>query len=311
MSKFPSKITMIISLFVLAVFASVKYSSKTNYNFLQTKFDWENKIELKELSNLKVDSLSYNRLILSGVEPGYKPNNRNTFILLADKDRYSFRFIGYKKNGDTLNLGSVEWLTGVPELPNIKVKLIEADVPLKEKKGPTIITIGNGMLIKNEAKYFRRKTAYDIDVNFEGRIKDVFNYKNEATYADDWSIKFDEVHSIPDAEIYILMGGFDIEKLGNPLFKDNLQTFLHNLKNRKTTQRVIWVLCPYVKNEGQNQENQKWNQFIKTLKTEKIEFLDAYQLFKTEKKEYLLPDSIQLNRYGYELLANKTVELLK
>ena len=312
MNNFPSKLTMIVSILLLAVFSTLKYSTKLNSQLFQLKFDWNDEQVISESDNLVIDSISYNYLAVSGLSEKYNPSNQNTFSVNVSKgERYFFRFINYERNDKKFIFRAVEWLTGVPEKPHDPVSIIESDIPLQKNKGKSIVTLGNELLVKDEAKYFRRKIAIDKEVNFEGRVKDVFNYKHEAVNSENWEEKWDEVEDVPPADVYILFGIVNENKITDKSYRNKLSSFLNELAHRKETQKIIWILSPYVKNKTQNARNQVSNQYISSLKMDKLQLLDAYSIFEKEETDYLMADSIQLNKYGYEKLADKTAELLK
>lgn len=303
---------MIVIIILLAVFSTQRYATKLNSKLIQTKFDWNKEVEINLFKNLEVDSISYNYLKVKGLDAAYQPDNQNTFSLNEENgQKYYFRFINFDQNGDEAIFWAIEWLTGVPDFPENKVSITESNIPLEINKGKSVVTIGNELLVKDEAKYFRRRIASIIDVNFEGRAKDVFNYKHEAVYSEDWQLKFSDVKSIPEGDIYILFGGFPNEVELNDSLENQLNSFLKELANRTSTEKIIWILLPNVKDEKENLRRSEINQFLRTLKDEKLELLEANSIFQEERNEYVMPDSIHLNKYGYEKLANETVELLK
>ena len=210
--------------------------------------------------------------------------------------------------GNSLIFTAVEWITGVPEVQNQKVNLTESDIPLKEKKGKTVVTIGDESLVKDEAKYYRRKIANETELNFLGTKKDVFNYLHFAARENSIEKVNADFESIPTADFYIL--SWNASQLKQEDLR-NLKSFIQAVSKRKTTQKIIVLNAPKVKNTKQNQINQNYNDQISTLSNPKLIILDAFDLFKQERKEYLMPDSVHLNKLGYEKLAHKTVELLK
>lgn len=312
MNRFPSSMTMFVSISLLALFTGFRFINKLAPQHLQLKFDWTNEKAINELDDLKMDSVSYNFLELNNVPTEFEPNNQNTFSLIqASGRKYYFRFINFERNGKVVTLSSVEWLTGVPESSFGKVVLKEVDIPLIKNYGGAVITIGDEFFIKDEAKYFRREIASKSKFDFEGKLKDVFNYKHLASYELNIDKLEKTVENAPEVDFYVIAISPTSEEFTDPNLELRFNKLIENLANRKKTKKIIWIEAPFVTNENQNVLNKKLNQILSKLKNNKLILLDAYSVFKNEKSEYLMPDGIHLNKFGYELLADKTVELLK
>lgn len=312
MNNYPSKIIMIVSILVVALLSGARQTMKQSANMFQLQFDWDKKEIIYKIKHLKIDSLSYNYLSLSGAESFYQPNNQNTYSLTYPNGKvYFFRFINSENIENNIEFKAVEWLTGIPDFSDAEVKLEELKVPLLKKNGYSILTLGDEFLIKDEAKYYRKKIASETDVNFLGSQTDVFNFKHDATFNGDWNFIYNEITKIDTAQVYIISAGIDEQVLAQADLKFKLNAILNELANRKSTQKIIWVNAPFVKNSSKNELNRSFNQILMNLNNEKLQILDAYSIFKNEKINYLMSDSVQLNKFGYELLAIKTIELLQ
>lgn len=311
MHEFPSKSTMIILILAITVFSTYRYALKVDNKLIQNTFDWSNEKKINSFDGLLIDSVSYNYLGIYNFDPGLTLNYQNTYTLeKANRKKYYFRFAFSIKTDSLIQIRGVEWLTGVPDFTQKPITLIESDIPLKEKKGKTVVSIGNEILVKNEAKYFRRKLASETDLNFEGRFKDVYNYKHEATNSDEWYEKLDEVDSISSAEIYILMGSFSEDLISNDDFIFSLNKFIKSLSKKEGNEMILWILLPKVKNDLENQKRHKINELIKSLEEPKLFILDSDSIL-GDKANYLMPDSVQLNKYGYEKLAEEVIKMIK
>lgn len=310
MHRFPSKSTMFILILILAIISTIRYASKIDTQLIQNFFDWDEEVWMHSYDNLKMDSVSYNYLRVRNFPGKHQPNNQNTFAIVNQKgQKYYFRFIYLNRKNETASFSGIEWLTGVPELSERPISITESHVPLKKTKGKTIVTIGNHLLVKNEAKYFRREISSRSNVNFDGRLKDVFNFKHEAIDGVDWMNKIIDVNSIPLADIYVVFGDFPKDLALDEELRRKLNGFLHQLSTKSNHVEIIWVLLPAVKNELENQKRIELNEFIKSLDNSRVVLLDAYSLFEDD-NNYLMSDSIQLNKNGYQKLAHEIVELI-
>lgn len=307
MSKFPSNTTMIVSLLILAVLSGMKYSSKLDKSQLQLKFDWNKAKEVQQWRHIRIDSLDYNYLLISSFTGQNLPDNQNTLELISDKgEKYYFRFIDVSQKRDTVVLGAVEWLTGVPELKNGNADLLEYDIPIKQNTGKSVVTIGDEMLIKDEAKYFRRKIAAESNVNFEGRRKDVFNYPHEADYRRSLEDVLDQVAHIPEADAYIIM--LRPDALVN---LPGVKQLIDVLSKRSQTQKIIWIVFPFLQDTPKQHDRQPIQDYLAGIHNDKLVILNGYMKLKDAPELYYLPDSISLSKEGYEKLAKETIKLLQ
>lgn len=303
---------MIVSIFVIALLIGVRQTMKHSTDMFQLHFDWDKKELIYGKDHLKIDSLSYNYLSLSGADSTYQSNNQNTYSMTFPNGKvFFFRFISSESKDGKIEFKAVEWLTGIPDFSDAEVKLEELNVPFVQNNGYTILTLGDEFLVKDEAKYYRKKIASQMDVNFLGSQTDVFNFKHEATFHGDWNFIFKEIPKIDTAQVYIISAGIEEHELMQSELKSKLNQILNELATRNSTQKIIWINAPFVKNRSKNELNRAFNEILMNLDNEKLQILDAYSLFKNEKANYLMADSVHLNKFGYELLAKKTIELLQ
>lgn len=299
---------MISSILIIAVLSSIKFQKKLERNHFQLKFDWKKEREIQNWGSVSIDTMDYNFLKLSGINLSKHPDFQNTFAIQTDKnDKYYFRFINVVQSNDTMILSAVEWITGMPNLQGKKVDLYEYDIPLLVKTGKSIVTIGDEMMIRDEAKYFRRKIASEQNLNFEGRTKDVFNYKHEAEYGKTLQDIVNEVDSIPIADYYVIY--FTKPEEGE--YQKYALELLNVLSARNVTERIIWINTPLLNNSSQNIKKIEFENFLATLDNRKLKISNVSSLFGVHVETYYMPDGIYLNKSGYEKLASETVKLLR
>lgn len=309
MTKLPSFKRMVFLISILAILASLKYDRKITKNLFQLNMDWDKEIINLTLHPVTIDSICYNYLKISNINPDFTPNNQYTYsIAKSTLDRHYFRFNYSSVQNNTVTFHAVEWLNGMPEINASFFTLTESDIPLKVRDGKMVVTIGNFLLTKDEAKYFRRKIATNLAVNFDGRVKDVFNFKHEATFSEDWEELWTKPNEIPEANIYIVMGNLKIDSLNNPHYSNPLKHFLNELSARKQTEKIIWILPPSLQN-SHFEKIEISNQFISGLSIPKLVIVDSNSFIKDE--SYYMEDKIFLNKLGYESLADKITPLLK
>lgn len=299
---------MISSILIIAVLSSMKYYKKLEREHFQLKFDWKKEREIQNWRSVRIDTMNYNFLKLSGINLSKHPDFQNTFAIQTDKnDKYYFRFINVVQSNDTMILSAVEWITGMPNLQGKKVDLYEYDIPLLVKAGKSIVTIGDEMMIRDEAKYFRRKIASEQNFNFEGRTKDVFNYKHDAEYGKTLQDIVNEVDSIPIADYYVIY--FTRPEIGE--YQKLAIELLNVLSARKVTERIIWINTPLLNDPSQHIRKIEFENFLATLDNRKLKILNASSLFGDYAEVYYMPDGVYLNKSGYEKLASEIVKLLR
>lgn len=310
MNKFPSKLTMVLSILVIAVLLHLRYNQKLFSKHHQLNFDWQKERVLQTWEESNLDSVSYNYLSLTGISEDVSPNNQFTYSVENQYGkRQYFRYIYHIQKGNQIEFRAVEWINGIPDSSFKRIILKESEVPMKKQKGKTVITIGDDYLLKDEAKYYRRKIAAESNFNFEGTKKDVFNYKHEAGRESSIQEVLNNGKEIPPAEIYIL--GWSSKQIFQKDFLNDADKLLRALSERPEAEKIIWLNAPKIKNQEVNESNLKLNQLLDNLNNNKLLVLDCYTFFENEKKEYLMPDSIHLNKQGYEMLAKQTLKLLK
>ncbi len=307
MSRFPSNTTMILSILIIAVLSSMRYSRKLDREHFQLKFDWKNKQEILTIQQLYIDSIDYNFIRLTGIKEVEIPDNQHTFAIhTKKKGNYYFRFIDAAINHDVLSLQSVEWLTGTPELESGYVDLIAYDVEFEANGGKTVVTIGDELLIKDEAKYFRRKIASESKVEFIGSQKDVFNYRHEASYSNRVETILDNVAQMPDADFYIVL------MYAPPDSSQHLiPTLIDDLTNRTHTQKVIWITVPDLRQSADNRDKSMVGSTLNSLHNDKLEVLDATNWIQDDIAKWYMADGVHLNKPAYEQIAMETVKRLQ
>lgn len=307
MSTFPSNSTMVLSLLILALLSGMKYGSKLDKSQLQLKFDWNKSIEILHCKDVKVDSVEYNTFQVSGFTNQNLPSNQHTIKLISAKgSHYYFRFIDVAQRRDTVVFGAVEWLTGVPDFKNVLVDLIEYDIPMKRNDGFSVITIGDEMLVKDEAKYFRRKIAAETDVNFEGSIKDVFNYPHEADYKRTLADILEKISNLQEVPVYIMMLRPDVE-----VDQEAVKLLVDTLSARNKTQMIIWITTSFNPNVSIPHEAHHIQEYLVNLQNEKLVILNGQTLLADAPNLYYLSDTFSLSKEGYEKLAKETIKLLR
>ena len=307
MNKFPSITTMVITILILAVMSGLKFSRKLERAHFQLKFDWKNEKEIQRWDNVIMDSMDYNFIRITGADRVKIPDNQNTFAVQAGKsNKFYFRFIDQEHRGDTLILKAVEWLTGVPEWKPTIINLTEYDVPLDEKSGKSIVTIGDEMLIKDEAKYFRRKMATLQQLRFEGSIKDVFNYRHEADYQRSLTSVIQTQSNISSAAFYVLFFNSDPGES-----KEEAEKLITILSERSESQKIVWIYVPYKQDLQTGNSDTTFIQFLKSLQIGKLSVIDGSRLFAPRPDLYFMQDGKHLNKLGYEKLAEETTKLLR
>ena len=307
MSRFPSSLTMIVSILIIAILSSMKFHMKLEREHFQLKFDWKKEKEIQRWRSVTIDSLDYNYLKLSNIDSAQRPNYQNTFAIQTDKnEKYFFRFIDMIQSDNTITLSAVVWITGMPYLTDGKVDLYEFDIPLEVKSGKTIVTIGDEMMVKDEAKYFRRKMASKPNFNFEGRTKDVFNYKHEAEYGKTLQEVVQQLDDIPKADYYVIF--FSKPEEEDQKYASEL---LNALSTRKSTERIIWIHNPLLNDLSKKNKKSEFENFLFALDINKLKISNTDSLFGDHPEIYYMPDGIHFNKLGYEKLASETVKLLR
>ncbi len=310
MTGYPNKLIMILSILLVVILANYRYSSKLNKQLLQFKFDWNKEKIIHEIDDLKIDSLSYNRLMIDDVKENYKPNNQNTYsVVFDDNSKFYFRYVYSNITDSKILFSGLEWLNGQPEEKNQSIKLIESNIPMKKTGGKIVMTIGNEIVFNNEAKYFRRKMAEERKIDFIGDDKDVFNYSYQNI--NDSEQIMNQVKDIEPAEVYIIFWSPNEHTQISKTLQEDFQNLINFLDQTPKTQKIIWITLPSIKDNEQNFRIHLINEMIENLKSSKLIRIDSESILNEKNQEYLMSDGLSLNKYGYEKLAQGVIKQIK
>lgn len=301
---------MVLTFLALLLWFLWEFKNNAKDEFFQLHFDWNNEKVVSEHGDVFVDSISYNYVKLMLSSP-IIPNHQLTQKLSSQKKHFYFRYVFTETKNNTIVFKGVEWINDQPSLQETHWKYSQTTIPLIRQNGPSIITIGDNILIDNEAKYFRKKTSNALKINFLGTQTDVFNYKHEAKR----NITTDEllktVKSVEKADIYILFFGISDKSPDENQIASNINEIYKTLKNKNPSSRIISILLP----PSTNPETALFNEKINKILTERslyneIEIIDTPE-FILPGEEYFMNDGISLNKKGYEKLAENVIKMLK
>lgn len=309
MSSFPSNKIMFITVFCITIGFGAKFILKSNSQFFQLNFDWDKGKIIKSYGEMILDSVSYNYVKFQ--KEGFYPKNSETYKISNESGSFYFRYIYTLKNKFTYEFKGVEWITDIPNQVNVNYAIEEVYLPLKTVNGPTIITIGDQLLMENEAKYYRKDIMKMYPANFKGSNFDVFDFQHEALNGNTSSNILNQIKTIEQTDFYILMYGSNESLDSLPAFKTNTKEIFSTLKN-KSPKKVIVISLPPSKDELINEENVKKNDvFFEFSKTNDIKLIDTFLLFDGNLEKYLREDGISISRDGYYKLAKETVKFFK
>lgn len=309
MNPFPSNKIMLITILLVTLGFGIKFINSSNQQFFQLNFDWDKEKPIKDLGTAMLDSVSYNYLKISNCD--FRPNSQNTYKLSTKTDSYYFRYIYVLLDVETIQFKGVEWITGIPESTNTEYKIEEVFLPLKDGTGPSVVTLGDRLLIEYEAKYYRKDLRNLFPVIYRGEFYDVFDFPHQANKTNTSASILAQIKKIPKAEYYVLMYGTN-ENL------DSLETFQRNTEEIldalivKKPQKIVLITLPPSKDDLVNQRNSEINDvFIKLSKTNDFELIDTFQLFSENIDKYIRKDGINISRDGYYKLAKETTKRIK
>ncbi|HNP66390.1 MAG TPA: SGNH/GDSL hydrolase family protein [Aequorivita sp.] len=309
MNPFPSNKTMLITILLVTLGFGIKFISSSNQQFFQLNFDWDKEKPIKDLGMAILDSISYNYVKIS--KNNFRPDPQNTYKISTKTDSYYFRYIYALLDHETIQFKGVEWITDIPESTGIEYNIEEVFLPLKDGAGPKVVTLGDRLLVENEAKYYRKDLTNLFPVTFKGEYYDVFDFPHEAIKTNTSKSILAQIKNISKADYYVLMYGSN-EKI------DSLETFQNNTKEIlealqiKKPQKIILITLPPSKDSLVNQRNREINNVFQALsKTNDFELIDTYQLFIENLDKYLRKDGVNISRDGYHELAMKTSQRIK
>lgn len=309
MNPFPSNKLMLITILLVILGFGIKFISSSNQQFFQLNFDWDKEKPIKDFGSAILDSVSYNYVKIS--KNNFRPDPQNTYRLSTKTDSYYFRYIYVLKDSEAIQFKGVEWITDIPESTNTKYKIEEVFLPLKEGTGPTVVTLGDRLLIENEAKYYRKDLTNLFPVAFKGEYYDVFDFPHEAIKTNTSKSILAQIKNIPKVDYYILMYGSNENIDSLETFQNNTKEILEALQIKKP-QKIILIALPPSKDSLVNQRNREINNVFQALsKTNDFELIDTYQLFIENLDKYLRKDGVNISRDGYHELAKKTSQRIK
>lgn len=309
MNPFPSNKIMVITILLVTLGFGIKFISSSNQQFFQLNFDWDKEKPNNDLGNVILDSVSYNYVKISNKD--FNPNSQQTYKLSNKKESYYFRYVYALKGTGNLQFKGVEWITDIPESIGVKYIIEEVFLPLKEGTGPTIVTVGDRLLVENEAKYYRKDLANLSAVNFKGEYYDVFDFPHEAFKEQTSESILAKIKKLPLATYYVLMYGTNenLDSLG--IFQKNTAEIINDLQ-AKNPKKIILIALPPSRDAMINEKNREINAvFLELSKANNCELIDTFQLFSENLDKYIRKDGRNITRDGYFELAKETAKRIK
>ena len=309
MKPFPSNKVMLTTILLVAFGFGIKFISSSNQQFFQLNFDWDKEKPIKELGTAILDSVSYNYVEIS--KNIFQPNPQYTYKLSTKTNSYYFRYVYALEDSANLQFKGVEWITDIPEIINTEYNIEEVFLPLKKGVGPTVVTLGDRLLIQNEAKYYRKDLNKLFPVSFKGQYNDVFDFSHEAVKTNTSSLILSQIKNVPQADYYVLMYGSNENFDSLKTFQRNTEEILKFLES-KNPQKIVLITLPPSKDAIINQRNKGINDVLfKLSKTNNVELIDTFQLFSENLEKYLREGGINISRDGYFKLAKETAKRIK
>ncbi|MDP2686912.1 MAG: SGNH/GDSL hydrolase family protein [Aequorivita sp.] len=309
MNPFPSNKIMLTTILLVTLGFGIKFITSSNQQFFQLNFDWDKEQPIKEVGAATLDSVSYNFVKIN--KNDFWPDPQNTYKLSTKTDNYYFRYVFAIKDPSGIQFKGVEWITDIPESIGIEYKIEEVFLPLKKGTGPAVVTIGDKLLIENEAKYYRKDLTGIYSVVFKGNNSDVFNFSHEAKKHQTSVSILNGIKKIPSADYYVLMYGTNEELDSLGTFQKNSKKIIDTLQTN-LPQKIVLIMLPPSRDAIINQRNSKINDvFLELSKTNDLELIDTFQLFSENLDKYIRKDGISISRDGYYELAKETVKRIK
>lgn len=309
MNPFPSNKLMLITILLVTSGFGIKFISSSNQQFFQLNFDWDKEKPIKDLGTAILDSVSYNYVEIRN--NNFKPNPQNTYKLSTKTDSYYFRYVYHLFKNATIRFKGVEWITDLPESTDIEYNIEEVFLPLKDGTGPSVVTLGDRLLIENEAKYYRKDLRNLFPVIYKGEYSDVFDFPNEAIKTNTSTSILEQIKNIPKADYYVLMYGSNENLDSLETFKKNTKEILETLQ-AKRPQKTILITLPPSNDTIVNQRNKQINNvFLELSKINEFELIDTFQIFSENIDKYIRKDGINISRDGYYKLAKETAKHIK
>lgn len=309
MNTFPSNKTMLITILLVTLGFGIKFITTSNQQFFQLNFDWDKEEPKKDLGTAILDSVSYNYVEISN--NNFQPDSQNTYKLSTKAGSYYFRYVYHLFENANIRFKGVEWITDIPESTGVEYNIEEVFLPLKDGAGPTVVTLGDRLLIENEAKYYRKDLTNLFPVAFKGEYYDVFDFPHEAIKTNTSTSILAQIKNIPKADYYVLMYGYNENIDSLETFQKTTKEILESLQIKKP-QKIVLITLPPSKNGLVNQRNSEINDvFIALSKINDFELIDTFQLFSENIDKYIRKDGINISRGGYYELAKETAKRIK
>lgn len=309
MNPFPSFKIMLATILLVTLGFGVKFINSSNQQFFQLNFDWDKEESIKDIGTAILDSVSYNYVKIS--KNNFRPDPQNTYKLSTKTGNFYFRYVYILKDSVYIEFKGVEWITDIPESTDVEYNIEEVFLPLKNGTGPTLITLGDRLLIENEAKYYRKDLTKLFPVTFRGEYYDVFDFPHQAVKTNTSSSILARINNAPQADNYVLMYGSNENLDSLKTFQNNTEEILKILKARKP-QNIVLITLPPSKDAVLNKRNKVINQVFLELSDENYaELIDTFQLFSENLEKYIRRDGINISRDGYYELAKQTAKRIK
>ncbi len=309
MKPFPSNKIMLITTLLVTLGFGIKFMTSSNEQFFQLNFDWDKEKPIKDLGTVILDSVSYNYVMVSN--NNFRPNPQNTYKLSTKNESYYFRYVFVMRDAKTIQFKGVEWITDIPERTKIKYSIEEVFLPLKEGTGPTVVVLGDRLLIENEGKYYKRDLRNISPVIFKGKYYDVFDFPHEALKNNTSASILAQTENIPTADYYILMFGTNENLDSLATFQNNTVKILTALQ-AKNPQKIVLITMPPSRDAEVDQKHKTINDIFTTLSsTIDLELIDTFRLFSQNLDKYIRKDSVNISRDGYYELAKETAKRIK
>lgn len=309
MNPFPSNKIMLITILLVSLGFGIKFISSSNQQFFQLNFDWDKEKPVKDLGTAILDTVSYNYVGIRN--NNFKPNPQNTYKLSTKTNSYYFRYIYILREDEATQFKGVEWITDIPESTGIEYNIEEVFLPLKDGTGPAVVTIGDRLLVENEAKYYRKDLTNLFPVAFKGEYYDVFDFPHEAIKTNTSTSILAQIKNIPKADYHVLMYGSNENLDSLETFQKNTAEIINDLQSKKP-QKIILITLPPSKDVIINERNREINDvFLKLSKANNFELIDTFQLFSENLDKYIRKDGRNITRDGYFELAKETAKRIK
>ena len=238
-SNIPSFKSILIPVLVLLVFYNLKFYLVSAGDTPSSRYDWKHIRMLDSIGPISILSVTGTNLELTA-SGTFSPSADPVYVLPGKNQTYFFRFEYRTKHGDTIKFFDVHWLKGLPKQTGYIKQIKWAEIPLKSPGSHTAVTIGDALVCRGNAEYFRLILHNTGDLKFLGPHRDVLNfaYLGRADAGLDDMVKFAE--SAPPAKYYILF----FRPTENVEFNtfSKILSHIQILLKTKNAGKIFWVL---------------------------------------------------------------------